>query len=209
MPPIKSVSVHHTCNCCIMRVIFVEGNIASGKSTLLGMLQTCGYSVIQEPVHLWHGHLGKLYGSCEKTWSLPVQLLSLTTRMEDLIRAERTQHSAIIERSIKSSDIFSKLTLDDKGLSAYKEVRDVYTTSFLEGLGSHTTVYLRSQPETCIERAKKRARESEAGIQDEFIRKLHLLHDEAFHGRVDLQLDVDNMTPEEVLERVITFVSKA
>jgi deoxyadenosine/deoxycytidine kinase len=162
-----------------MRVVFVEGSIGVGKSSLLAALSALGHTVVQEPVEEWSEHLKLVYR--DPAWRLPMQCLALSTRIERLLKAiTRTRGGIVfVERSMRSSEIFAKLDpIDD----AYNTIHNHYARlvdRVLEGHSTHT-VYLRASVMTCMARVQERDRDGEDAISLHTMKRLHEEHEAAF-----------------------------
>jgi len=65
---------------------------------------------------------------------------------------------------------------------------------------SNFFIYLRSSPEKCLEKIKKRGRENEMNITLEYLKQIHDYHEKAFDDLKDkkIVLDVDDMSIEDI-----------
>lgn len=175
-------------------IVFLESPVAAGKSTAAQYLSN-RYPVFLEPVDMWTNHLKGVYGAAASEWLLPMQMLALTTRHELLLRAAEISASGatvVVERSPRSDAIFAQdLAGEDK--AAYDVVRLRYEK--LMGSLDVAHVYLRADPETCIERIALRGRPSERGITIERTREMHRRHDVEFANdiTIDANRDADSV----------------
>jgi deoxyadenosine/deoxycytidine kinase len=105
-----------------MKIVYVEGNIGAGKSSLLRELAAAGHCVVQEPVEDWAEHLKLVY---RDPLRLPMQCL-LSTRIERLLKtlgASASDGTVYVERSMRSAQIFADLDpVDD----AYQIIHEHY-----------------------------------------------------------------------------------
>lgn len=179
--------------------IHIEGNIGTGKTTLLDQLEKDGYFVSREPVEKWQDiGLLKMYYEDSRRWSFLFQINSLITRMEEVDKIPNDIDCKIIERSIYSDKIFAKLCLENNDLNVieykiyqnFNKWADQHSDYKIDGF-----IYLRATPEICAERIKKRARTEESEIPLYYIKKLHQKHDDWLLGGTDipvLVIDSDN-----------------
>lgn len=163
-----------------LRVI-VEGNIASGKSTLLHKLQQLpSIEVLLEPVDKWRNLsggniIGRMYEDAHR-WGYLFQSYVLLTMME-LHHKEVDCPMAMLERSVFSArycfveNLHKSGVLDDMEYGCYCQWFD----HILKKDPPHIDliVYLRSSPEVCYERLQERGREEEKPVTLEYLKALH------------------------------------
>jgi deoxyadenosine/deoxycytidine kinase len=180
--------------------IAVEGNIASGKSTLLELIRTeFAVFTVQEPVGKWQqvdgadgadgverasaGNLLELFYSDPKRWAYTFQTYAFLSRLQAQTSAAPDNVDVIVmERSVMADyHIFAK-NCYKTGLfseiewSLYRQWFAWLAQQFppqFEG-----TIYLRTSPDVCLHRLKKRARGEESTIPLEYLQQLHSRHDE-------------------------------
>lgn len=173
------------------RVYFVEGNIAAGKSELLKGLASKNYTVHTEPVHEWTTHyvddndknILDLFYSDMKQNAFKLQVVSLITRWNLIKEALESKNDVIIiERSILTDRYSFALNLFEQGnMSAlewkiYTDLLEEYTEKageLFDSIGFVKYIYVRTEPETCLERIAKRNREEEKSIPLEYLKTLH------------------------------------
>jgi deoxyadenosine/deoxycytidine kinase len=191
-------------------MIFVEGNIGTGKSTFLTHLSN-EFKVILEPVDEWT-QMKNANGKniLEEFYSDPVrnaylfQSIAFRSRMKNIVHKD----DALIERSIYTDrNVFAKTCRED-GLIGdiewhdYVSWFDWLTTEFQ--VRPKGFIYLRCEPEVSLERIKKRNRSGEENISLEYLTKLHVKHDDwLLKAKNVLVLDVnEDGTPEKVQEMI-------
>jgi deoxyadenosine/deoxycytidine kinase len=169
-----------------MKIVYVEGSIGAGKSSLLRGLDAMGHCVVQEPVDDWAEHLKLVYR--DSRWRLPMQCLALSTRVERLLKTLNGTAPVFVERSMRSAQIFANL--DSTVDNPYQVIHDHYSRLVDELLARHTvqTIYLRASVDTCMERVSLRERGGEDAISRDLMEKLHEEHERAFF---DASLIVD------------------
>lgn len=196
-------------------MIFVEGNIGSGKSTFLTHLANEGIKVVLEPVDEWtkmKNANGK--NIIEEFYSDPTrnaylfQSVAFRSRMKNITHKD----GYFIERSIFTDrNIFAQTCRED-GLIGDIEWDDY--VSWFDWLTQEFKVspkgfiYLRCEPEVSFERIKKRNRSGEEAISFEYLKKLHEKHDEWLLNEKSTKVIVFNVneenTPEKIQEMIDT-----
>jgi deoxyadenosine/deoxycytidine kinase len=169
-------------------IISLEGNIGAGKSTFLRMLSDyLAAEFILEPHEKWQNIAGenlleRFYIDKER-WAYTFQTYAFLSRvLNQQERASQTEHSLqILERSVYSDRYcFAKLLYEAGSLS--KLEWKLYTEWFswlVDGFVDQPSafIYLRTSPEVCYERLKKRNRHEEAGVSFEYLLNLHEAHE--------------------------------
>ncbi|CAG0890129.1 unnamed protein product [Darwinula stevensoni] len=190
-------------------VVAVEGNIASGKTTFLKFFKNLAHvDVIEEPVKKWkdmdgHNMLGLLYED-PKRWSFAFQSYVQLTMVDNHIRPIKSP-IRMLERSIFSArhcfveNLYRSGYLDKPEYAVLCEWFKWITSNL--SLFPDLIVYLRSSPETVLQRIEKRGRPEEEKISLEYLQSLHVLHEEWLmkgefpcHSKV-MVLDANNDLP--------------
>ncbi|XP_035137458.2 thymidine kinase 2, mitochondrial isoform X1 [Callithrix jacchus] len=167
-------------------VICVEGNIASGKTTCLEFFsKATDVEVLTEPVSKWrnvrgHNPLGLMYHDASR-WGLTLQTYVQLTMLD---RHTRPQMSSVrlMERSIHSARYIFVENLYRSG--KMPEVDYIVLSEWFDWIlrnmdvSVDLIVYLRTNPETCYQRLKRRCREEEKVIPLEYLEAIHHLHEE-------------------------------
>lgn len=188
------------------RCIFVEGNISSGKSTLLRNLEHCGYSVFQEGLDVWKNRyvekngeniLGMFYKDM-KAWSFTFEVAVMNTRYQTIMKAlESDSDTVIIERSLLTDmkvfapNLYSMGEMTDMQWVIYEDWHTTFL-NLVEKLLSEcriTYVYIRTTPEICFERKIGRDRREEKEVIPEYLFSIHERH-ETWLNDVDNKNDV-------------------
>lgn len=164
-----------------MRLICIEGNIGSGKSTLTKALATkLKASAMYEPVDE-NPYLEKFYDN-PKRYALEMQFWLMSKRFEMHEEAIRhiwkTGQAVIMDRSIYGDWVFAKKNwldgnIEDVGYKSYLKHRDVMNNKLLT---PHIVLWLQAHPMTCQQRIAERGRDCEKTIPAEYLRGLHSLH---------------------------------
>ncbi|XP_040135050.1 thymidine kinase 2, mitochondrial isoform X1 [Ictidomys tridecemlineatus] len=167
-------------------VVCVEGNIASGKTTCLEFFSnTTDIEVLMEPVSKWrnvrgHNPLGLMYQDACR-WGLTLQTYVQLT-MLDRHTCPQMMPVRLMERSLHSARYIFVENLYRSG--KMPEVDYVILSEWFDWIVRNIDVsidlivYLRTTPETCYERLKKRCRQEEKVIPLEYLSALHQLYEE-------------------------------
>ena len=171
----------------------IEGNIGSGKSTLIQRIKLEGYNVLEEPVPLWtnyHGH-----NLLQSYYQRPDRYAYLFQR--HVLETQTLQHKlkpTVIERSISSTRFCFTEVLHTEGLLTnleYELIKIQYEKIRKETELPSTIIYLRSEPIRIIENIQHRAREGEDHISLHYLQTLHEAHDDwLIHQNYDKNLSV-------------------
>ena len=196
-------------------IISVNGNIGSGKSTLMDNLSKAAYQdtklfdLIPEPIESWKPWL-KLFYEDPKRYAYSFQSVVLLHQMiqyEFICESQKMMNPIVLfERDpLVSHHIFAQTLMEDGNIHPLEmEVyREMYRRKF-HWIPDYT-VYIRTEPEVCLERIHERNRSSEGGIPLDYLKKLHNHHERLFideahryEGRV-IVID-GSQTPEKVAE---------
>lgn len=183
-------------------IVSIEGNIGTGKSTILYHLeqyykQTNDTSVIfvKEPVDEWEtikdaeGEtiLAKFYKDPHK-YAFAFQIMAYATRLSILRKAIRENPECkvlVCERSLEADKyIFANMLHDDGHIDDV--CYQIYTKNFGEysqDFGVDRVVYIDSEPEVCYQRISKRSRTGEGGIALGYLEKCKRYHDAWLKGK--------------------------
>lgn len=176
-------------------IITVEANIGAGKSTLLGMMDRLKlnkpHMVLYENVADWisitdgsNNSIFDLFYQDKKRYSYVFQSYVLMSRISHILETVKNNPEKIIicERSIMTDfEIFAKTLYDSNCISEmefnvymkwHALARDIFNIPIAG------QIYLRTSPEVCMERIRKRARQSEHLIDVEYLRQLHKKHEQ-------------------------------
>lgn len=145
--------------------ICIEGNIGTGKSTLLARLEKDGHVVIPEAVDEWRGWLELFYKE-PKRWAFSFQMKVLACF------ARIDQEDAIVERSpLSNRHVFAQM-LYNQGCMSEKEWNVFRQYHSLVSWKPHAIIYIKTSPETCYRRIQERRRPGEDGIDIEYVKKV-------------------------------------
>jgi deoxyadenosine/deoxycytidine kinase len=174
-------------------LVHLEGNIASGKSTLGDSLASSpAFHFIPEPVNVWqHGFainwLDRFYADMPR-WSFTFQMGTFTTRVQAL--ADRPpDRITIAERSIGTDryafapGLHATGGMDDHEWALYCRFWDTMAPNVPR---PDAVLYLRTPAEECMRRLRIRSRSEETGVTLEYLHELGQRHDDWLLNRPDV-----------------------
>lgn len=228
----------HQCRCsisgcqyCDMPIIVsVDGNIGSGKSTNVHDLKKfytekgrTDILFIQEPVDTWNSVVDKdgtpilvNYYKDNKRFAFRLQMLAYISRLKLLRDAIKKGYKYIITERCVATDrnVFSKM-LYDKGDIEHDEhiIYNKWFEEFITDVPIGAIVYIKADPNVCLERVNVRAREGE-NIPIEYLEECSKYHDEWIDKENVPKLVIDansdfNQNPEsrkETLKMIDEFI---
>ena len=175
-----------------VKIISIDGNIGSGKSTLMGKLKSYfsnnkNIVFLKEPVDEWetitdeNGKtiLEKFYGDSTK-YGFSFQIMAYISRL-DVIRKEikKNPNSIFIsERSLFTDKlVFAKMLFDSGNIELvnYKIYLKWFDT-FAEDFPVSKVIYVNTEPEICHNRIIKRSRTGESNIPLDYLQNCHKYH---------------------------------
>jgi len=176
-----------------MFTVCIEGNIGSGKTTLINHFShNEKVYILKEPIEKWRnvrGHdIFHLMYTQPYRWAFPFETYVQLTRVELHKKSLPNNKSVkMIERSLYSSrycfteNFYQNKVITDEEYTILDEWFKSLASS--PALKVDLIVYLRTLPETVFERIRKRGRAGEAEISLEYLKELHRLHDEWLLGK--------------------------
>ena len=207
-----------------MKVYSIDGLIGSGKSTLVSKLKETLKNVkisnkkvvfIQEPVKEWMelGLLNRYYED-QKRWAYTFQNSAFITRTQalyDSIQEHGDDCIFITERSVATDrHVFAKMLyksglMSDMEYKLYKSWYK-YFSKPIDGI-----IYLDTSVKNSLERIKKRDRDGEESISEEYIVDLHKYHTDWLDGeknvlRIDGNIDINDVNYNRLLLEIVNFI---
>ncbi len=174
-------------------ILSIEGNIGSGKSTILRYLQdnNNGNDImfLKEPVDKWSDikdeqnvTILENFYSDAKRHAFMFQIMAFATRLQalkDAIEENPNVKVIICERSILADKkVFASMLHDDgvidkMGITIYNTMADNYFKDYpLSGI-----IYIDADPDVCSNRIKKRNRDGEDNIGIDYLTRCKKYHD--------------------------------
>ena len=172
-------------------IISIEGNIGSGKSTLVDYLKN-NYTdknivYLQEPVDEWNNIkdennitiLEKFYANQTK-YSFAFQMMAYISRLDLLRNSIKNNPNSIIitERSLFTDKyVFAQMLYDSKKMEKIEyEIYNKWFNSMIDLAPLSKVIYLKTEPDVSYNRIKKRNRDGENQIPFEYIKECHEYH---------------------------------
>lgn len=183
-------------------VVCIEGNIGSGKSSVLDILHIKGYKVLPEPVDEWQELLEKYYNEPGR-WGFALQMKTLASMVKN-----SDASNCIIERSILSCrNVFGQLMfnnghLSEKEWTLYKKYCDFVMWE------PSVIIYIDTSPAICLSRIQERDRTGESQIDIDYLTRIEFQYSNMlkfFNGKV---FTVDgSRSHEEVAEEIEAIIN--
>lgn len=202
------------------RIISIEGNIGSGKSTLVRDLQLYFKNkeikddkviFLQEPVDVWNtiydekGNtiLENFYRDQEK-YGFSFQMMAYISRLSKIRETIKKYPNTIIitERSLYTDKyVFAKMLYDNEKIDEINyKIYLKWFNDFIDELPKHEFIYIKTNPDMCLERIKKRNRSGE-NIELEYLINCDNYHDKMLTSNecyselvLDGNIDMGNST---------------
>lgn len=180
-------------------IVSIEGNIGSGKSTLMKHLKDYYKNnehviFLKEPVDEWekikdnNGKtiLEKFYENQEK-YSFPFQMMAYISRLNVLRQAlksinplSNTKYIIITERSLYTDKlVFAKMLYETGKMEDVNyQIYLTWFETFLEEFPVHKIIYVKTLPEICHKRITHRSREGEENIPLDYLTSCYEYHED-------------------------------
>jgi deoxyadenosine/deoxycytidine kinase len=172
-----------------MVIITINGNIGSGKTSVLNYLHRYyKLSIDLEPIDKWTPYLNEFYKNKKSAFKFQIRVWLDRSWIQEktdksLIIMER---SPFFNRHIFVNSVYNENLITE---NEYAILNDLYDKT--DSVWScNTYIYLRSNPENCIERIKKRGRDCEQNVDLEYITKIHDLHESTYRKALDNNLNI-------------------
>ena len=176
-------------------VTSIDGNIGSGKSTLMKNLREYykddpNVVFLREPVDEWEKvkdengitMLEKFYEDSEK-YAFSFQMMAYVSRLKVFKEAIKKINSSkkvkiITERSLYTDKmVFAKMLYDSNKIEKVNyEIYLNWFDTFTEEFPVHKVIYVKTDPEKCHSRILKRSREGENLIPLEYLQSCESYH---------------------------------
>jgi len=193
------------------KIIYIEGNIGVGKTTLVNMLkmkeiQNCIF--IDEPFYDEKELFDNYYADM-KRWAMTFQIYIRHKRYEKLKKELNFNYDYIImDRSPETDkNVFAKM-LYDKHIMTDIEWK-IYNTLNYNIINETKTIYLYCSPEIALNRIHKRNRLQESGITLEYLKEVENYHEKYINSLknvmyIDCNKDFNN--DDNLINKIINFI---
>jgi len=190
-----------------MPIITIDGNIGCCKTSILNYFHKNYKTAIDiEPIESWTEYLKSMYDSDNSTYNFQIKVW-----IDRCWIQEKSNVIVLMERSpYFIRNVFVEKALEDKTISKdeYDNINKLHDTT--DDLWQpNAFIYLRSNPENCFARIKKRNRESEKNIKLEYVERIHELH-EANYKRADennkniIVIEAENKTIPDICSEIVS-----
>lgn len=186
-------------------IVCLEGNIGSGKSTVLQRLfQDHNLTIKEEPISEW-GPLLDLYYDNPAAWALPFDLKVLHSFCD--IPEPNESGIVCVERSPGACrHVFGQLGYNDEHMTPaswdiFKEYHDLLAWE------PSAYVYIDTPPDQCFERIKIRGRHCESGLTEEYLRRIEFQYTNFLKFTGTPTYTVDGTKPvDEIVRDIVDFL---
>jgi len=190
------------------KIVTIEGNIGSGKSTLFDKLSETlkddkRYIFVPEPVSVWETFKDKQgktilenFYDDNKRYSFSFQMLACITIYEQLKKKieENPNATIISERGLYTTKMVFGKMLYDGGQIDYLDYQ-IYLKwyeVFAKDYKVDKIIYVKTDPSICIKRILKRSRDGENNISIDYLNKCDEYHNKMLDSNIcDDILDID------------------
>jgi len=176
------------------QIISIDGNIGSGKSSFLSYLKEISkgqnFVFVDEPVEQWlqirDGETGqsifeKFYQDQSK-YSFSFQMMAFISRFSMLRKAIKENPDAIIitERCLYTDKyVFAKMLYDNKMLEDVNyQIYCKWFEEFSQEIPMSKIIYIKTDPNICLERINKRNRTGEDKIELDYLNLCSKYHED-------------------------------
>ena len=150
------------------RIISIEGNIGSGKSTFVKELENyCNANIkkmkihfLQEPVDIWNNvqnsegkNIIECYYANQEKYAFPFQMMAYISRIHLLKEALKNDYDIIItERCVHTDkNVFAQMLFDESKIGEIEfKIYNMWFDEFLKDLPKIEIVYLKTNPNISI-----------------------------------------------------------
>lgn len=173
--------------------IVIEGNIGVGKSTFLSYLKKeVNIVPLFEPHALWQNVQGedllKMFYSDMPRWANTFQLYAYASRVKYWLESIKEPGLYVSERSLYSDKECFAHTGYQNGMMTkaewhiYDSITELLHKNIMQSPAMPVAcIYLRSDPEVCLDRVVLRQRDGENNISFNYLEQLHLKHESRFN----------------------------
>lgn len=190
-----------------MVCITIDGNIGAGKSTILSFLNNIGkYDIDPEPIKEWEPFLVDMYKNNKDAFEFQVKVWT-----DRCFNPDYKNKSVIcIERSPKFQlNVFTLANYENNKLNdrQYNLLTELYTKPCYT---PDLYIYLRTEPEKCIERVQKRNRSCESDIDVDYIKQIHYLHEKTYNNLIGNKecIDIEGKSLSYICNEVYSIIQQ-
>lgn len=173
------------------RHVVVEGPIGCGKTSLAKRLaqRVNATTLLEDPAA--NPFLALFYRDMRRH-ALPTQLFFLFQRVQQLESIRQPDlfgQPIVADFTLAKDPLFARLTLDDAEYQLYSRI---YEHVKPQAPVPDLVIYLQASIDTLVHRVKKRGSPVEAGIEEDYLRRLSEAYTRYFHDYTDSPLLIVN-----------------
>lgn len=195
-----------------MPIITIDGNIGSGKTSILQKLQmNYGQLVDLEPIEQWKPYLDNIYLNNTGHFSFQKKVWE-----DRALIQSRNNNIIFVERSAKfTRETFVEVYKNKFTNEEYFLLNHLYENSDAKNNKMITEpilyIYISVSDDICINRIKERNRNNEIDINHELIKKLNIKHEECYNlllnqGYQILKIDGTNSL-EDICNEILRYIN--
>lgn len=193
-----------------MKRIIIDGNIGSGKSTILSLLKSDNFNVISEDVEDWKDYISQFYSDMGK-FSLSFQMKVLLHHLKVYNYIKNEKEDFILERSpLSCLHIFGE-NLKEKGLLSELDLNLMKDYNHTFGWYPEIIIYIKTDPEISYKRIKERSRPGE-NIPLGYLQEIDRLYTQLYINNDQKNFNVilidGNKNKEEVYKNILEEIAK-
>ena len=177
------------------RIITVEGNIGSGKTSFAKKLAAAYNAKLILETFADNPFLQKFFVK-QQDYALGMEMFFMAERNEqlksELTEAENINDIFVIDYLFTKSLLYAKVNLDDAEYGLYQKIFNILNPKVLK---SDLVIYLHSNLDRLVSNIYQRGREFELSVKKEYLKKIeevYLNEFERFADQTTLILDVSN-----------------
>ena len=189
-----------------MPIITIDGNIGCYKTSILNYFhKNYKLAIDLEPVDNWTDYLENLYNTPNSSYDFQIKVW-----IDRCWIQEKTTTAVLMERSPNFiKNVFVRKAYEDNTISEkeYENIISLHKTTD-ELWKPNGYIYLRSDPDKCLQRINKRGRLAEKNITLEYIQNIHDLHEknykEAQSSNMNIiAIDVENKSISDICSEIL------
>ncbi len=176
------------------RIITVEGNIGSGKTSFATRLAERLEARLVLETFADNPFLQKFFVK-QQDYALGMEMFFLAERYEQLNRemndAELFRQKYVIDYLFNKSLLYARVNLDDSEFALFQKIFNILNPKLRR---SDVIVYLHSGVDRLVNNIYKRGREFELTVKKEYLKKIETIYLEYFHQIPDQKVLILDVT---------------